>query len=106
MPTATAFPPIDLTEITDRPLVEVLKKDKETPEFNALLQRKRRVVSQLRNQKWPVANTPEPVDPDVEDDEEAPPPHPGVAPEQTPHPEPEAPAEPAAAPDPASDAPE
>lgn len=84
---ATAFPPIDLTGVTERPLVETLKKDPETPEFNAILRRKRRAVSQLRNTRWPNAATAEPRV--AEDDEPPPPdPEPATQPDEVPTPGP------------------
>lgn len=70
MPAASAFPPIDLSAVTDRPLVEMLKKDPETPEFNAILRRKRREVSQLRNAKWPAVRA---VEPEAREGDEPPP---------------------------------
>lgn len=79
---ATAFPPIVLDHVTDRPLVEILKKGPETPVLNDILRRKRRAVSQLRNTRWPLAATVEPDAPETVE-----PPQPAPAPDVTPEPE-------------------
>ncbi|MBB1153457.1 hypothetical protein [Amycolatopsis dendrobii] len=82
--TATmTFPAIDLTGVTARPLVETLKKDPETPTFNAILRRKRRAVSQLRNMRWPG----ETMEPDLSADEEPAPPEPAGEPDSAPTPD-------------------
>jgi hypothetical protein len=59
MPAATAFPPIDVSRVTDRPLREILRHDPDTPEFNRVLSKKDRPVSitKLKRTEWPVATT-------------------------------------------------
>jgi hypothetical protein len=90
MTAATAFPPIDLAGITERPLAETLKKDPETPEFNRILRRHRRTVSQLRNARWPGASAARPEVSESDDSTETAP-EPAAEPSavQTPDPVPE-----------------
>lgn len=81
MPATTAFPPIDLSGVTERPLAEILRHDTETPVFNAILRIKDRPVSvtKLKRTKWPVVTT---VEPEAPADEPAP-----ETPESAPEPE-------------------
>lgn len=91
MPAAAAFPAIDLTGVTENPLIDTLKKGPETPVFNEILRRKRRTVSQLRNARWPEATTVEPETPET-DDPESPAPEVTPKPETSPAPDPTDPA--------------
>ncbi|MET9262346.1 hypothetical protein [Amycolatopsis sp. NPDC004079] len=93
MTAATAFPAIDLSGVTERPLAETLKKDPETPTFNEILRRKRRAVSQLRNMRWPGAT----AEPDVPESNE--PPQPDSGPEAEPDASPTPDEEPASTPE-------
>lgn len=62
MSAATAFPPIDLSGVTERPLREILRHDPDTPEFNQVLRKKDRPVSvtKLKKTEWPVVTNGEP----------------------------------------------
>lgn len=85
--------PIDLRHIiVPDNLSDILQKGgkQETPTFNAVLSKHRKLAASLRRQAWPVASTVEPVS-EPEDDEEVPDPHPGVETEPADVPAPEDP---------------
>ncbi|MEU5258952.1 hypothetical protein [Amycolatopsis sp. NPDC021455] len=72
--------PFDVAGITvPDDLSGILLKNRDTPTFNGVLAKNRKIVTQLRRQAWPVAAAP---------DEEQPP-EPNDAPEETPQPAPD-----------------
>jgi hypothetical protein len=85
--------PIDLRDlVVPDDLSAILQKGgrDQTPTFDAVLSRHRKLVSGLRRQVWPVASTVEPdPEPEAAPEEERPAPQPGVEPEPADAPAPE-----------------